>query len=145
MEFGEKPLVSRRPISHRLLCTPLFILTFTLTRGEGVSLNKTDNWCHFRNVKDFTEGSPMTHAHLLISSKSSPCRVKLWIYIKTIPLICNALPMISFCMIQVSAVFSNKLYIVKSRDFEFHIPSIPSRHHIWYLVLLFLLLIKLSK
>ena len=83
--------------------------------------------------KDFTEGSPMTHAHLLISSKSSPCRVKLWIYIKTIPLICNALPMISFCMIQVSAVFSNKLYIVKSRDFEFHIPSIPSRHHIYIL------------
>ena len=37
---------------------------------------------------------------LLISEKSSPCRVKLRMSIKTIQLICTALQMISFCMIQ---------------------------------------------
>ena len=37
------------------------------------------------------------------SKKSSPCRVKLQMPVKTIQLICNALKMTSFRMIQASA------------------------------------------
>ena len=47
-------------------------------------------------------GASNESPHLLISKKSSPCRIKLRMSLKTIQLVCIALQMTSFCMIQVS-------------------------------------------
>ena len=55
---------------------------------------------------------PPPPPNLLISKKSSSCRVKLRMSIKTIQLICNALQMISFYMIQIFVYCKVKMFSV---------------------------------